>query len=304
MKQEITSPFKHIEFHNKYDPGSIYNMRFFNGGEKNSGKSHFVASIPGVFVLDFEKKYHLIKPQYFKGHGWCCPKTLAETEEVVDWLIEQAKKLGDKNPIKFVAIDSVDELMMDIIIPDLTKKYMKPEQIADGKDVTEYGSGGKGGSKGWNLVTQAVLRQLRRLKNEGGYGWVVNGHLKYEKVEKQTQSGIVEVTKTRFAVNPGIYGGLYRQCEFLTNTSLLTVPEKKDKTIKLKNGQEKVLKNQSTGEFVTTGIITIRPTIKDDSTAQHVGSNISMPPRIEFEQGKAWEVLEKAYQDAIAIGGE
>lgn len=289
--QTIILPGTLESFRPQYAPHSLARSRVFTFGRVKSGKSRIQANNPGAFIIDAEDKIRAIPKPYVKAAGVYVPLSLGHLDAIFDWLLAQKKAHGDAFPVTTVVLDTIDEIISALVIPGLTDEKMSPSDIANGLDITDFGSKGKG----WVMVTKRILVRLAELY-QAGFGWWVNGHVKEERQTVRTGSGTQEIVKVRPAVPPSIYLGLIRAAELIGMTSLRTteVPGP-DREITLPSGQKKVIPGAPTTETVC--VLNITEKAGDTETT---GSNITLPSEVLLRQGHQWEELNAAYATAIS----
>lgn len=280
VTQKIICPVKGLEIlspDREYNPGDIMTTRWFNTGGVNTGKTSVAASIGGALMIDAEKK----------GRCAVSPKchivevsTLDDMDELIAWLVADRCKT-----FPFVIFDTIDAIMSSLVIPGLTERLKRAKPDWAGKnpmsDITDYKSGQKG-SGGWSTATNHCLGFLDQLQSTG-YGWWVNGHQKFSEAE-----GL------RPAVNPGVYGGIYRMAMFKTQTILRHETRTVKKTVNL-GGKDKVIDQ---AEKVLVGELSVHTKIAG-STSPVMG-NVALPEKIIVPRINAWsEVIVPAYQASI-----
>lgn len=298
MSRTLVSPVAGVVFNRGHElkAGPLHKTRWAVFGGVGSGKTSFGCSIPDAFYFDYEGKVEYVPQRAQKFVTCCTPTTLEENDKVADWLCSEKRRLKDDFPIKIVVIDTMDELLHGLVIPDLTKALMDDDDRKLGRDVTDYGSGG-GGSKGWSMCTNRCLSMLSKFRS-AGLGWVVLGHLREQKKTIRENGNTVEITGYRPAVNPGVYGGLYRQKVFLCHTGWTDVSVKGEpRTIKTKEDKTITIPGKATVE--RKAILSIRNSSSGDDV--QIGSNVSLPPMLVVpEVGDAWNpVISKAYTEAL-----
>jgi hypothetical protein len=169
-----------------------------------------------------------------------------------------------------VILDTIDALCFDLVMPGMTEEYRGHLKNAF-DDITDFRASDKG-SKGWNMVTQRLLSYPSRLW-AAGYGWFVNGH--------QRMRG----TSLGPAVNPGVYGGLYRAAEFVTQTTVrvhstaISVPKT------LANGQVIHTKTMRTA---LEGQLEVQRKLADSDTKVEVGGNFTLESPIILPIESPW----------------
>jgi len=270
-------------------PAPLERTRWFVMGPVKSAKTHFGASIEGGFMLDMEGKLCNVLPENRKLAGACQPTTLPEMDEVIKWVTTTKSVRGP------LVLDTLDSLLYDLIIPGITQELItngwKPKA---GQTACDYGSGGKG-SRGWDMVTNRLLGMLSAVY-AAGLGWVALGHVKTETVQVRIGGQVQDLVKSRPAINPGSYGGIYRMAEFLARTSLrqTTVTKEVPVTIPTATGVLQSMKMEEHTE--TNGVLTIWDTATENNCT---GSNLGMPAEIILPLGEAWATVAQAYETSL-----
>lgn len=271
-----------------FSPSPIEQTRWFITGGLKSGKSTLVSSIPYALVLDFERGANCVRTP--AAHRvWI--NDWSKLVQVMDLLATEAK--AGTRSFKTVVFDTGDAFLA------LCRQHLSEEltesKLATGKfspdsyfDITESGMEGSG----WSKVNSEFMRIVTKVYTLG-YGWVICGHLKEERIKLSYDTP--EIIVPRPALTPGIVGQVSRDAEILATVGRVARTIKEEHTVALKGGRtQKLMSDRTVVEYrLCVG--------QSAANAVATGCRITFPTAtIEIPETGAWTIIEKLYAEACA----
>lgn len=284
MSQIVSGMYGGVVVRRTQDRPPLIQTPWFITGSVKSGKTSFLCSIERCLILDFEGKVRYV-PDSVRKAGYAHITKLSQLDSLMDQLEKDA---GNPNrPFDMVAFDTVDEAVYGVVIPDMTEELFKgrPDLSKQISDITEWKSS-ESGSGGWNDVTKRFLSYPKRLTMLG-YGCIVTGHLREKQATIRENGKSMQITTYRPAVNPGVFGGLYRWAVFIGQSGIRS--KRTSRMGKTKDGRDcPVLVEEQ------LGVMTLRE--KPGDSGAEAGANVSMPAELEYKIGEGWTAALAAYQ--------
>ncbi|KKN01656.1 hypothetical protein LCGC14_1125590 [marine sediment metagenome] len=286
---EIPLPDKYVKLGltDGYNPLPIEDARIYITGLSGEGKTTFVSSIPGAWVIDCEGGAGGIpgrRGKYFdlKAIARKTSRTRYDVyKEIIDNLMADGK--ANRRPCRRIVLDTHDawvELMCRHLLEEkstATKTY---------EDIGEYGQKGHGHS-----LLQGRCRRVLGDLEDVGYTWAVVGHLKYVTMPDPMDPG-KEVTFIRPILSVGYSGIVKRISELQITIQSRTQKERKDRVV-----QGRTLKSVDEVEVTKYKLFT-RSTERRATEGKRRGVP-NLPATIEVPIIDGWGALKTAYEEAI-----
>ena len=134
-------------------------------GKSGVGKTHFISTIPDMFILSVEEGLKGVSPDHSPAHFPHAPRTLAELYEAIKAFREANKMVDGKRPFKHLALDSLTGIET-LIHAEVCGAERVPHM--EGKDF----------QKVWRAaepVWDRLLKHLAVIRAGGTHLWLV-GH--------------------------------------------------------------------------------------------------------------------------------
>jgi hypothetical protein len=269
-----------------YNPRPVEDARIYLTGLAGEGKSTFISSIPDAWLIDFEGGAEGIpgrRGSYFDIRD-IAKKTGKDTFTVYRSVLEKllADGKAGRRPCKRVILDTHDG-WVEMEGRHLLAEKSTPTKVYE--DIGELGMKGHGHS-----LLQGRCRRILGDLEDAGYTWAVVGHLTYT-VETDPIT-YKESTKIRPVLSKGYVGPVVRMAELHVTIYSSTRMEKVDRVI-----GGKTIRN-ATEKQVTRYHLFTRPTEAKTMEGKRRGVP-NLPGKMEVPMVGGWEVLKKAYNEAV-----
>lgn len=268
-----------------FQPPSSSACRLLITGDPGSGKSTFLNSNPGLFMLDEEAGGKTVAdPQALR---YTAPATVPDAErdrayiQMVDAIV--ARKLAGATDITMIGIDSYDAMVNTFQLA-----------LALRNDVADVGDVGGGHGKGYALVREAIFGMLKKAYR-AGLGWAVIAH----SVVKTVTVGREERQISSLAVSDSYKAAIFRECEHFLFVERGVELVARPPLVQIVKGQ-KITKEQDPETVAGRFLKTAPGGVWSGSEAKELKVRVPLPDKIRLPQTGGYGVFTEAYDNAVA----